>query len=168
MRRAVVLALTLAASACGDSSPTSTGPDAPAVPDSHLAIDAAPGTGPDAAPATADAAPLTADAPALPDAGATFTLTIHNYLGWCDITANGGPFTVNNVPMTIASKAFAQGSIVALHGAPNGDFVWGYWTGTDHVVDGKDTNQSTTVTLDGDKTIMVCCPVSGTTCPASF
>jgi hypothetical protein len=172
MRHSLALAAFVASlttvSACDDNSTT---PDAAATPDARPGADGGPTATADAPPSTADAptardAPAaTADAPDLPDAGPTFSLTIENFDGWCDITANGSPFTANNIPMASASKSFPQNSVVELHAGPNGDFVWGYWTGTDHVVDGKDPNQSTTLTLSADTTIMVCCPISsGTTC----
>ena len=43
-------------------------------------------------------------------------------------------------------------------------FVWGYWENTDGHMDGShDTMMSTTVTVDADTTVHVCCPIPDTT-----
>src|SRR5262249_52379020 len=99
-----------------------------------------------------------------PDAGAatTFTLTIHNTLGWCAVMVNGG------TAFTDATKTFTfpASTKVQLHGDTSSAiyFVWGFWSGTDNGA--HDTNMSTTVTMTSDKSVTACCPdVGTTTCP---
>jgi len=163
MRRAHAhtLVLTLALTACSDDSSSSTpSPDgAVSSVDAKVAIDAAPGTGPDAATSAPDAS-----AAPTPDAasGATFNLTIANQAVWCDITANGSPFPANGQPTDSATMPFPQHSVVNLRADPvSATFEWGFWTGTSNVHDGKDRNQSTTITLDANLSITVCCPIVG-------
>jgi hypothetical protein len=101
------------------------------------------------------------------DAAETVTLTVKNTLTWCAISVEGG------APSTSASRTVdvPKGTVVHLSAAPStAGFVWGYWTGTDSVagVDGgKDTQASTIVTVDADKTVAACCPLASnpTACP---
>ena len=89
------------------------------------------------------------------------TLTVNNVDAWCTVTINGG--VPSSAAQTVTS--FARGAVVTLHGDPiNSTFVWGYWNGTD--AGGTDHNANAAVTMNGDKTVLACCPFSGqTTCP---
>ncbi len=164
--------------ACSSSSsatlPADGGPgmDAAAPMDSSQSDTTTPGDtgGPDAQPladAGADAAPeastLDTGTPdtSVPDAGATFTLTINDYLNWCGITENGSAYS--------ATKSFPNGTVVNLNGTALSGFVWGYWTGTDGDKSAAhDKNQMTTATMSSDKTVLACCPFpppASQTCP---
>lgn len=90
-----------------------------------------------------------------------FVLAIDNYLAWCTVSVNGGPFSANPAP-----TVYAPGTVVPLSGQPaSPTFIWGYWRFTD--VAGHDVNQVTQVTMTSDRTVFVCCPFSnGTGCPA--
>jgi hypothetical protein len=94
-----------------------------------------------------------------------YTLTVQNYLDWCDVTENGTTYAASVPPAT----SFAPGTVVNLNAAPSAIFVWGYWTGTDGDTSAAhDMNMTTTVTMTSDKTIMVCCPdppPAAPTCP---
>jgi hypothetical protein len=87
------------------------------------------------------------------DAPDTVTLTITNSDNWCTY-AEG-----TNAPQ-VSSGSFVvpKGSVVSLSATPSSGFVFGYWTGTDGTDGGKDTQNATTVTMDSDKTVAVCCP----------
>jgi len=100
------------------------------------------------------------------DGGAvTYTLTVQNYLDWCDVTENGTAYPAAVPP----AMSFAPGTVVHLSAAPNSIFVWGYWTGTDGDTGaGHDTGMTTTVTMTSDKTVVACCPdppPAAPTCP---
>ena len=88
-----------------------------------------------------------------------FTLTIDNYIGWCDVTVNSGSVS----SMSTETVMFPANASVNLHAQPNSIFVWGYWVDTDapntHI-----TNMSTSITMTHDKTMHVCCPDSGSDC----
>lgn len=117
-----------------------------------------PAVGPADSGAPPDAGAPDSGTPDGGSAGATFTLTITNYLDWCGITENGAAFST--------SKSFASGSVVQLQGSPLTGFVWGYWTGTDADTGAHDVSMAATVTMTADKTVLACCPVSaGQTCP---
>jgi hypothetical protein len=142
--------LMILVAACGSSS-TSTGPDAKVG-----TPDAPTGATPDApAGGTPDANPA-ADGPA---GGTQFTLTIDNFDNWCSITQDGQAYS--------ASKKYAKDTVVVLHAAPIGGFIWGYWTGTDgDTTSDHDTNQMTMVTMTGNKDVLACCPAAAhPTCP---
>ena len=85
-----------------------------------------------------------------------FTLSIDNFLAWCDVSVNGDPPTSAPPP-----SAFEQGRVIPLHGDPADAnyFVWGFWTGTDG--GDHDTNMDTTVTMSADLIVHVCCPDIG-------
>jgi hypothetical protein len=148
----ITLASLLFVCACSSKSST---PDAPAsLPDTAVSIDAPAGT-PDAPASQPDAPPGT------PDAMPGFTLHIVNELNWCDITVDGVKFSPPNNP---PDKVYAPSSVVQLHADPVQGFVWGFWNGTD--AGGTDKNQDATATMTADKTVSVCCPISGhATCP---
>ncbi len=96
---------------------------------------------------------------------AMYTLTVQNYLSWCDVTENGALYAASAPP----AMSFPAGTVVDLTAVPNTIFVWGYWTGTDGDTSaGHDMSMSTTVKMDGDKTVMACCPdppPAAPTCP---
>ncbi|HVV53634.1 MAG TPA: hypothetical protein VHO06_28520 [Polyangia bacterium] len=95
--------------------------------------------------------------------GTTYTLTVTNYLGWCDLTENGTAYPAG----APAAMSFPAGTVVDLTAAPNSIFVWGFWTGTDGDTGAAhDTSMATTVTMTADKTVAACCPEPpSTTCP---
>ncbi len=96
------------------------------------------------------------------DAGAQVTLTLKNYLAWCDVSVNSGATSTSD-----QSLPFAKGAVVNLHSEPGNTFFWGYWVGTDKADGGEDLNKTTTVTMSADKTIQACCPdTDGGSCPA--
>lgn len=137
--KSTILALTLglALAACGSSGPSGTGTGG------SSATGGSSGTG--GAGATAGTGGPT-----------TYTLTITNYLGWCDLTENGTKYPgLGGAP---PAMSFPPGTVVDLSAVPNGLFIWGYWTGTDGDTGAHDTNMSTTVTMNGDKTVGACCP----------
>jgi hypothetical protein len=94
-----------------------------------------------------------------------YTLTVQNYLSWCDVTENGTKYAASVPP----AMSFAPGTVVNLNAVPNFIFVWGYWTGTDGDTSAThDMNMTTTVTMTSDKTILACCPdppPAAATCP---
>jgi hypothetical protein len=84
-----------------------------------------------------------------------YTLTVQNYLDWCDVTENGTLYAAGVPP----AMSFPARTVVDLKAAPNTIFVWGYWTGTDGDTSAAhDTSMTTTVTMTSDKTIVACCP----------
>jgi hypothetical protein len=91
------------------------------------------------------------------------TLTIANYSNWCSVNVDLDSASTAN-PITVTYHV--GGTVAALHGEPaNASFEWGYWVGTDGT-SGHDTNQNATVTMNGDKSVFVCCPfVGGAGCP---
>ena len=92
-----------------------------------------------------------------------YTLTINDYLSWCNVSVNGGQATATPTPMQ-----FAPDASVALHGDTAGStFYWGYWQAPTLGDGGKDTNKDVTLTMTGDVTILACCPVNNTplSCP---
>jgi hypothetical protein len=101
------------------------------------------------------------------DAGAadgpvTYTLTVKNYFGWCDVTENGTTYAAGVPPAT----SFPKDAVVNLKAVPNAIFVWGYWIGTDgDTTAAHDTNMVTTAKMDSSKTVYACCPDPGTSCP---
>lgn len=95
----------------------------------------------------------------------TVTLTIDNRLAWCSVSQNGDP--PSNLALTHTD--YPQGVVVALHGEPaTSEFVWGYWQGTDADAGANDYNQTASVTMSADKTVLACCPFAAspdTQCP---
>ena len=92
-----------------------------------------------------------------PDGGTgCCVLSIDDYLNWCSITENGAPYVV--------SESFDAGTVVNLSAAPNQGFVWGYWTGTDGAAGGQDMKMTTTVTMNGNKNVLACCPSASQGC----
>jgi hypothetical protein len=93
-----------------------------------------------------------------------FTLTINDYLNWCNVSVNGGQATSTPQPMQ-----FPPDASVALHGdtASSASFYWGYWQAPGVGDGGKVTNMDVNVTMNGDVTILACCPVNTTplSCP---
>ena len=94
-----------------------------------------------------------------------YALTVQNYLDWCNITENGTAYPASVPPV----MSFAAGTVVNLNAVAGQFFVWGYWTGTDgDTTAAHDTNMTTTVTMNSDKTILACCPdppPASQTCP---
>jgi hypothetical protein len=99
------------------------------------------------------------------DGPGVYTLTVQNYLDWCDVTENGTVYPVSVPPV----MSFAPGTVVNLNAAAATGFVWGYWTGTDgDTTSTHDKSMATTVTMTSNKTILACCPFpppSSQTCP---
>ena len=100
-----------------------------------------------------------------PDAGSTSTLRVSNVLNWCNLTVEGTTSTATSP----ADKSYPAGTVVHLSAVPtSGSFIWGYWTGTDGAAASApkhDTSQTTTVTMNADKTVTACCPfTNGTGC----
>lgn len=93
------------------------------------------------------------------DGATTFTLTIKNYLAWCNVTVDDGGVT------TQASQTiqFAPNTTVNLHGdtANSGAFYWGYWQGATVADGGEITNKDVSVTMSADETVHACCPDNG-------
>jgi hypothetical protein len=98
-----------------------------------------------------------------------FTLTIQNYLSWCNVTENG---TAYDPPAQAPAMTFPAGTVVNLMGATanSTNFLWGYWVGTDGDTSAShDTNMTTTVTMTSNKVVQACCPLTSaptTPCPA--
>jgi hypothetical protein len=99
------------------------------------------------------------------DGPVLYTLTVQNYLDWCDVTENGTVYPASAPPVT----SFAAGAVVNLNATAGSAFVWGYWTGTDgDTTSAHDTSMSTTVMMTSNKTILACCPFpppASQTCP---
>jgi hypothetical protein len=98
-----------------------------------------------------------------------FTLSIQNYLNWCNVTENG---TAYDPPSEAPVMTYPAGTVVNLMGATasSSSFVWGYWVGTDgDTTATHDTNMTTTVTMTANKIVQACCPLTSaptTPCPA--
>ncbi|MGH7270001.1 MAG: hypothetical protein ACREJ3_06180 [Polyangiaceae bacterium] len=153
-----------AASGSSGSSGASTGSSGASTGSSGSAGDASSGSTGDASSGTSTA-----------DAGCT-TLTVKNYIGWCDVSVNGGAVS----PSPTQSVCVAPGSIAlsasALQGFDLPAKPWhdtsgdtgsgdpGTVTGT-----GQTAQNATTVTVGtAAKCVWVCCPTHGTTdCPTS-
>jgi hypothetical protein len=99
------------------------------------------------------------------DGPVLYTLTVQNYLDWCNVAENGTVYPVSAPPVT----SFAPGTVVNLSATAGASFVWGYWTGTDgDTTSAHDTSMATTVTMTSNKTILACCPFpppASQTCP---
>jgi hypothetical protein len=80
--------------------------------------------------------------------GSTFTLGITNIQDWCAITVDGSPLNAT------ASYTFDAGTVVDLTavGSPPGTFTFAYWTDTDN-----NSDASTTVTMNANKSVSACC-----------
>jgi len=99
------------------------------------------------------------------DAGPTqYTLTINDYLSWCNVSVNGVD-AGNNPP----SYLFSPDASVALSGdtADTNFFYWGYWQAPTLGDGGKNTNMNVTIQMNGNVTVLACCPDNGTplSCP---
>ena len=101
------------------------------------------------------------------DGAVLYTLTVQNYLDWCNVTENGTVYPVSAPPV----MSFAPGTVVNVNAvaATGSSFVWGYWTGTDgDATSAHDTSMTTAVTMTSNKTILACCPFpppASQTCP---
>lgn len=84
-----------------------------------------------------------------------FTLTINDYLSWCTVSVNGQD--AGNSPGTYQ---FAPDASVALHGdtANASLFYWGYWQAPTLADGGKDLNKDVTIQMNGNVTVLACCP----------
>lgn len=93
-----------------------------------------------------------------------FTLTINDYLNWCNVSVNGAD--AGSSPPTYQ---FAPDASVALHGDTKDSnvFYWGYWQAPNLADGGKDLNKDVSITMNGDVTILACCPFNNTanSCP---
>ena len=115
----------------------------------------------DAVPSQAGMAATSVDDRIFRSAFELYTLTVTNYLMWCSVIIDG------DQPSSAASitKDYPDGSLALLHADPNPPFVWGYWIGTDRDTSGTgDTLQDAAVTMSADRTVLACCPISGSTC----
>ena len=100
------------------------------------------------------------------DGPVLYTLTVQNYLDWCDVTENSTVYPASVPPV----MSFAPGTVVNVNAEAATVFVWGYWTGTDgDTTSAHDTSMTTTVTMTSNKTILACCPFPppAPTCPRS-
>ena len=99
------------------------------------------------------------------DGPVLYTLTVQNYLDWCDVTENGTVYPVSAPPV----MSFAPGTVVNVNAVAATGFVWGYWTGTDgDTTSAHDTSMTTAVTMTSNRTILACCPFpppASQTCP---
>jgi List-Bact-rpt repeat protein len=99
------------------------------------------------------------------DGPVLYTLTVQNYLDWCDVSENGTAYAATVPPV----MSFAAGTVVNLNATAATGFVWGYWTGTDgDATSAHDKSMATTVTMTSNKTIVACCPFpppATQTCP---
>jgi hypothetical protein len=93
----------------------------------------------------------------------TVTLTVKNYLSFCEVSIDGGELSSQSsqtveVPKGEAVLVFAQGG---------SGFEFGYWRGTDADQGGPsyDTQATTHVTANADKTIQACCWFAGIPTP---
>ena len=89
-----------------------------------------------------------------------FTLTINNFEAWCVVSVDGSSYAP-----AIPAASYRIGTVVDLSAQPaTMEFVWGYWTGTDgDTGPAHDHSQNTTVTMTADKSVLACCPFSGST-----
>ena len=89
------------------------------------------------------------------DGPVLYTLTVQNYLDWCDVTEDGTVYPLSAPPV----MSFPPSTVVNLNATPGATFVWGYWTGTDgDKTSGHGKNMTTAVTMTSNKTILACCP----------
>jgi len=99
------------------------------------------------------------------DGPVLYTLTVQNYLDWCNVTEDGTAYPLSAPPV----MSFPPGTVVNLNATAGASFVWGYWTGTDgDQTAGHDKSMTTTVTMTSNKTILACCPFpppASQTCP---
>jgi hypothetical protein len=99
------------------------------------------------------------------DGATTFTLTINDYLNWCNVSVNGGAPSSQN-PQTFQ---FAPDASVLLHGdtANSQSFYWGYWQSANITDGGKDLSMDASVIMNGNVDVLACCPVNNTplSCP---
>jgi hypothetical protein len=107
--------------------------------------------------------PSDASADGSDGAVAQVTLTINDYINWCNVTVNGaGPSTGN--PQTYH---FAPGTVVTVQGdtANAAAFYWGYWgnvAADGGLADGgEDLGKTVTFTITRDMTLNACCPDNG-------
>jgi hypothetical protein len=93
----------------------------------------------------------------------TVTLTIDNYLAWCQVTVNG---TIVNPAAQVETVQVTPGTVnLNAIPLPGSTFVWAYWIGTaGDTSSTHDTNETTTVNVTGPTTIKACCPDPGSTC----
>jgi hypothetical protein len=98
--------------------------------------------------------------------GSTAALTLDDYLSWCSVSVGGGP------PSMVMSQTlmFPLNTVVSLSAdRSSSTFVFGYWVGTaGDTGPSHDTAMATTVTMDRDRTVQVCCPFASspnTPCP---
>lgn len=91
------------------------------------------------------------------------TLTIHDYLSWCNVTVNGGAVSTAD-PQTFM---FAPNTMVTVAGdtASSAMFYWGYWGNVapdGGLADGgEDTSKTVTFKITRDMTLNACCPDNG-------
>ncbi len=98
------------------------------------------------------------------DAGLMYTLTINDYINWCNVSVNG-----QDAGSTPGTYQFAPDASVSLHGdtKDSNTFYWGYWQAPTLADGGKDTTMDVSLTMNGNVTILACCPFNNTSlsCP---
>ncbi len=97
------------------------------------------------------------------DAGATVTLTVNDYIGWCKVIVNGGTPNTGS----IQTYTFAPNTTVTAVGdtANSSAFYWGYWgnVAPDGGLSdgGEDLGKTVTFTITNNLTLNACCPDNG-------
>ncbi|HEY2365588.1 MAG TPA: hypothetical protein VGH87_04340 [Polyangiaceae bacterium] len=88
-----------------------------------------------------------------------FTLTINDYLHWCNVSVNGGANSAQD-PQTFQ---FAPDASVALHGDTAGSqFYWGYWQSASLGDGGLDLSKDAAIQMNANVSVLACCPVNNT------
>jgi hypothetical protein len=96
-------------------------------------------------------------------AGGELTLTINDYIGWCNVIVNGSTPSA----MSTQTYMFAPNTSVTVQGdtASVSSFYWGYWgnVGSDGGLadGGEDLGKTVTFTITQDMTLNACCPDNG-------
>jgi hypothetical protein len=97
------------------------------------------------------------------DSGGQLTLTIDDYLAWCNVNVNGGSANT----MATQTYPFPVDASVTLHGDTDNDaaFSWGYWGNVNDagvLADGgMDINKDVSFNITSNVTLHVCCPDIG-------
>ena len=146
------------AGACSSGSSTGDGGTSDAANDTTTPDSSTPDSG------TKDATTTDSSATDASDASSNqLTLTVKDYLAWCNVTVNGGSPNTS----TTQTYQFAPDASVVLHGdtASSNSFYWGYWGNVDDagvLADGgRDLNKDVTFNINGNLTLNACCPDNG-------
>ncbi|HEX4512961.1 MAG TPA: hypothetical protein VH054_05475 [Polyangiaceae bacterium] len=139
-----------------DGGATDAGNDVTVTKDSGSDVTQGSDTGSDVTVADAPADVTTSDAS---DGGSGFTLTINDYLHWCNVSVNGGANSAQD-PQTFQ---FAPDASVALHGDTAGSqFYWGYWQSASLGDGGLDLSKDAAIQMNANVSVLACCPVNNT------